>query len=139
MGSKSDYLEKAQLDAVLGGPTFALPATVYLALFTADPTDVAAAGTEATGTGYARLAITNNATNWPAASGTTATKANGVLFTMATAGGDWSSAANMTHWAIFDAVSSGNKLYHGSLTVAKPVLNGDTPTFPIGTISITED
>ena len=139
MGSKSDYLEKALLDGVLGGSAFSLPATVYLALFTTDPTDVAASGTEATGTGYQRLAITNNATNWPAASGTTATKSNGTVLTMATAGGDWSSGSNMAYWALFDASSGGNKLYYGAITTPKPVLNGDTPSFAIGAISITED
>jgi len=139
MGSKSDYLEAKLLDLVLGATAFSAPATVYLALFSVTPSD-SGGGTEATGSGYARLAITNNTTNWPNATGTSpTTKNNGTVLTMATATGDWSSGSNMVAWGLFDASSGGNLLYWGALTEAKPVLNGDTPSFAVNAISITED
>ncbi len=138
MGSKSDYFEKKVLD-VIGGTGITAPATVYVSLHTADPTD-AGSGTEATGSGYARKAVTNNSTNWPNASGTSpATKSNGTQIDMATATGDWSSGSNQTHWGLWDASSGGNLLYYGALTVAKPVLNGDTASFGVGAIVLTED
>ena len=73
-GSKSDYLENEILDHVLGGADYARPATVYIALYTADPTD-AGGGTEGSGGSYAKASVTNNDTNWPAAS--SGAKSNG--------------------------------------------------------------
>jgi len=138
--SKSNDLSLKLLNHALGGPDYVRPATVYLGFFTSDPGE-GVGGTEATGTGYARTAITNNATNFPAATGSTiGTKSNAVAFTGPTAGvGGWSSGANMTHWALFDAASGGNRMYKGALQIAKPVLEGDSPSVAIGAIVITED
>lgn len=63
---KSDFLELELLDHVLGNAAYSAPATVHFAWFTA-LTGEAGGGTEATGGGYARVAVTNNATNFPAA------------------------------------------------------------------------
>ena len=80
--------------------------------------------------------MTNNATNWPAATGRSpATKANGTVVSFGPATGDWSSAANLVAFGIFDALSSGNLLWCGLLAEAKPVLNGDTPSFAIGALA----
>lgn len=137
--SKSNYLEAQLMDHTLGGGTFTKPATVYVSLHTADPTD-AGTGTEASGSGYARKAVTNNATNFPNATGTNpTTKSNGTAITFDPATGDWSSGANLTHFGIWDASSGGNLLIKGALGVAKPVLNGDTPSFAAGAITWTED
>ena len=137
MGSKSQYLEQKVLN-FLGGENFSALATVYLALYTVAPT-ATSAGTEATGSGYVRLAIAANTTNFPAASGGgPATMSNGVTFTMATATGDWSSGSNMVAFALLDASSGGDMLYFGSLTEAKPVLNGDTPSFAPGALTFSE-
>ena len=140
MGSKSDYLEAKLLDLVLGANAFTAPATVYLALFSVTPSD-AGGGTEATGSGYARLAITNNSTNFPAATGANpATKNNGPQFTWpSAASADWSGGANMTGWGLFDSSSGGNMLHWGTFATPKPVLNGDVPFVPAGAVSITED
>lgn len=136
MGSMSDYLEKEILDHVLSAATYTAPATVYLALFTATPSDTGG-GTECTGGSYARVAITNNATNWPAATGTSpATKASGAAFTFPAATADW---GTVTSWALFDAATVGNMLYWGALSVSKAILNGDTASFASGQISITQD
>jgi len=58
MGSKTDYLENAVLNywlrANVGGLTS--PATVYVGLFTATPSDTGG-GTEVAGSGYARQVI----------------------------------------------------------------------------------
>jgi len=132
--SKSNYLENEILDHVLGGADYTRPATVYVALFTSNPNDDAS-GTEVSGTNYARKDVTNNATNWPAASG--GSKSNGTAITFAQAGsGGW---GTVTHFAIFDAVTGGNMLYHGALTTSKSVEEGDTAEFAIGAITITED
>jgi hypothetical protein len=131
--SKSNSLKNAILDHILAGPDYTRPATVHVSLHSADPTD-AGSGAELSGGSYARVAVTNNATNWPAAA--SGAKANGVAVAFPTATADWTAA---THFAIWDASSAGNMLYHGALTASKTVQNGDTLTIPIGDIDITED
>lgn len=133
MAGKSDYLENAILDHVLGGSDYTRPATVYLALFTAAPTD-AGGGTEVTGGSYARKSVTNNSTNFPAASSGVKNLHVAQSFTAASA--SW---GTVTHFGIFDASTSGNLLYWGALTASKTVDSGDTVTFAIDALSITED
>ncbi|MGC9361097.1 MAG: phage tail fiber protein [Anaerolineae bacterium] len=132
-GSKSDYLENELLDHVLGGADYTRPATVYVALFTVAPSDTGG-GTEVTGGSYARAEVTNNATNWPAASG--GVKSNGVDITFPEATADW---GTVVAFAIFDAATAGNMLYWGDLTASKTINSGDTAKFNAGELSITED
>jgi len=130
-GSFSDYLENEVLDHVLGGGDYARPATVYVALFTAAPTD-SGGGTEVTGGSYARAAVTNNATNWPAASG--GAKSNGTTITFATPTGSWGTVVAV---GIFDASSGGNLLMWADLAVNKSVASGDVVEFPAGDLDVT--
>ena len=136
MGSFSDFAESKILDQVFGGTAWVPPATLHVALFTANPSD-SGGGTEVTGGSYARVAKTNNATNWPAASGTSpATKSNGTAIDFPTATADWGTITGM---AVYDAASGGNMIGWTALTVSKPVLSGDTPSFPAGTLQVTLD
>ena len=132
-GSKSDYLELELLDHVLGNAAYSAPATVYIALYTVAPTD-AGGGTEVSGGSYARVAVTNNATNWPAAEG--GAKSNGTAITFPTATADWGTVVAV---GILDAASAGNLLYWATLTQNKTVNNGDTASFAVGELDITED
>jgi hypothetical protein len=137
MGGKSDYLENEILDHVLGGGDYSRPATVYVALFTADPGD-AGGGTEvSTGdwSDYARAAVTNNATNFPAASGGSKSNGTAISFGSATI----VSAPTITAFGIFDASSGGNLLYWGELDADKAVTDGDEVEFAIGALTIRED
>jgi hypothetical protein len=131
-GSKSDYLENELLDHVLGNAAYTAPATVYVALYTVAPTD-AGGGTEVSGGSYARVAVTNNATNWPAASG--GAKANGTAITFPTATADW---GTVVAFAILDAATAGNFLYWADLTANKTVSSGDTASFAVGELDVTE-
>jgi len=132
-GSKSDYLELELLDHVLGKATYTAPTTLYLALFTVAPTD-AGGGTECTGGSYARKSVTNNATNFPAAS--SGSKSNGVAFSFVQATASW---GECVAFGIFDAATAGNLLYWGDLTANKTVNTGDVATFEIESIVVTED
>ena len=130
--SKSDYLENALLDHVLGGGNYTRPATVYVSLHSASPGET---GTnELEGTGYARAAVTNNATNWPAAA--SGLKSNGTEIAFPAATADWVTA---THFGIWDAATTGNPMFLGTLTNPKTVEEDDIVIFPIGSIDITED
>lgn len=132
-GSKSDYLENKLLDHVLGGGDFARPATIYVALFTVAPND-STGGTEASGNGYARASVPNDATHWPASSGGTKKNGTRIVFPQAS-GGNWGTIVGA---ALYDAASGGNRLYWCSFT-GVAINNGDTANFPANSITITED
>lgn len=132
-GSKSDYLENQILDHVLGGGDYTRPATVYVALF-ASGVDDTGDGVEVSGGNYARVAVTNNATNWPAASG--GQKSNGTAITFPAATASW---GTVLAWGIFDAASGGNLLYYGTLAANKTISTGDTASFAASDLVIRED
>src|SRR5262245_55424068 len=113
------FLANELLDHLLSLATYTGPATTYIALYTATPSD-AGGGTEVTGGSYARVAYTNSVANWPAASGGTKSNANLINFGSATA--NW---GTITAVAILDASSVGNMLLYGLLTASKTVNNGD--------------
>lgn len=138
MASFSDYLEAKVLDAVFGQTALPAIGTTYVALYTANPGDASASGTEVSGGSYARVAVTNNTTNWPAASGTSPTaKSNGVAITFAAPTANW---GVVTGFAIYDALTTGNELAWGTLSVSKTINNGDAaPSFAIGALVINLD
>ena len=127
MSAISNYLENALLNATLRNTTYTSPATVYAALFTTDPTD-AGSGTECTGSGYTRKAITFAAPS----NGVTTNSAAACEFDQAT--GDW---GTLTHFAIFDALTTGNMLYYGALTASKTISSGDVFKFATSSVTVT--
>ena len=132
-GSLSNFLELEILDHVFGAAAYTAPATLYFALFTAAPTDTGG-GTEVSGGSYARVGVTNNATNFPAASG--GAKSNGAAITFPTATAAWGTVVAM---GVFDAASSGNLLAWATLATSKTIANGDAPNFPVGDFDVTLD
>lgn len=125
MADFSDYLENELLDHVFRNSSYTPPAAVYLALYTAAPSD-AGGGTQVSGGGYARQAITFGA----AASGAIA-NTSAVSFTASGA-----NFGTITHVGIFDASSAGNLLAWKAIT-SVVVNDGGTLTFPIGDIDVT--
>jgi len=136
MGSFSDHLENNLLDHVFGGVDYVRPATLYMALLTSAPNDASTGSTiaEATYTGYSRKAVTNNATNFPSASGGVKSNGTEIVFNECTGG-----SSTITHFAIVDASSGGNVLGWGALSVSKAISAGDTPKFAVGDLNITLD
>ncbi len=117
MGSMSDFLENELLDHIFNA-AYTPPATVYLGLSTADPLDDGSGLAEPSGNGYIRKAIT-----FGAAASRVITQSGDVTFDQAT--GSW---GTITHYGIFDAESAGNMMAHGSLSVSKAVVSGNTPS-----------
>jgi hypothetical protein len=126
MSAMSNYLENALVNATLRNTTYTSPATVYVGLFTSDPTD-AGSGTEVSGGSYVRKEATFGAP----ANGASVTTAD-IAFTQAT--GSW---GTVTHFGIFDASSSGNLLFHGALTTSKTIETGDVFNISAGNLSVT--
>lgn len=133
---KSDYLEAALLNHLFGGVAYTVPGTYHFALFTAAPND-AGGGTEVntSGTGYARVPVTNNTTNFPTIVAPNA-KSNGQPIAFGNASTNW---GTVTAFGIYDAGTGGNLLFWGDLTTPRSVLLGDTPRFATGALVITED
>jgi hypothetical protein len=127
MSAISNYLENALINATLRNTTFTSPAIVYAGLFTSDPTD-AGSGTEVSGGSYARKAITFAAPS----NGVTTNSAAACEFDQAT--GSW---GTITHFGIFDALTTGNLLYHGALTASKTIASGDVFKFPTSSVTVT--
>lgn len=120
------------LDHLDGKTSYTMPA-VWVAVSSTTPTLAGTNITEPSTGSYARVATTG--ATWNAAASGSVTNAAAITFPTATA--DWASAANMTYGLIFDAVTTGNCLGYGVLTVAKNVLNGDTLSIAIGALTIT--
>ena len=131
MGSFGDYAENAVLDWLFGSGD---PATWYIGLSTAAPTDDGSGIAEPSGGSYARVAVTNNATNWPATSG--GAKANGTAITFPQASASW---GTVPYFVIMDAASDGNMYAHAVLDAQKTVDSGDTLSFAVGELDITLD
>jgi hypothetical protein len=134
-GSKSAYLENKALDIILGGTSWTAPATVYIALSTAafSTASTGSSMTEVSGGSYARVSVTNNSTNWPNAS--SGSKANGAVFTFPAATANWGTVLS---FYIVDASSAGNVLYGADLTTSRTINNGDTASFAVSAITLTE-
>jgi len=128
MAGFSDYLENALLDHAFAVSAYTPAGTVYAALYTAAPTD-AGGGTECSGTGYARQAI-----SFAAAS--TGTVVNDAIVNFGTAGSAWGTVSN---FGVFDAASAGNLLAWEALTASKTIGEDDPVSFPVGQLSIALD
>jgi hypothetical protein len=126
MAEMSNYLENALINATLRNTSYTSPATVYVSLHTADPTD-AGTGTEVSGGSYARKSATFAAPS----NGVSASSAD-VTFDQAT--GSW---GTITHIGIWDAESTGNMLYHTPLTTSKTIDSGDIFKIASGSLTVT--
>ncbi len=124
MAEMSNFLENALVNATLRNTTYTSPATVYVALFTTDPTD-ANTGTEVTGGSYARTSVAFAAPSNGAA-------ASSADCTFPTCTSTW---GTVSHIGIFDASTSGNLLYHTPLDTSKTIETGDI--FKIASASLT--
>ena len=140
-GSFSDYLENKVLDAIFGQTALPAIGTVYFALFTDSNTatqrDAGTVTEVSTGTwtNYARVAVTNNTTNFPNASAGSKSNANAVSFGTATTTGN----VTVTAFGIYDASTAGNLLCWGDLSASQTVANGNPVQFNASAATITLD
>ena len=126
MAEISNFLENALINATLRNTTYTSVATVYVSLFTSDPTD-AGTGTEVSGGSYARTAVT-----FAAPSNGVTTNSADVTFPTCT------SAWGTVGWiGINDASTAGNLLYHSPLDTSKTIDTGDIFKISTGNLSVT--
>ena len=125
--SFSNYLETEILDHVFGGAAYTAPSTLYLALYTADPSDTGG-GTEVSGGSYARQTVAFTV------SGNTASNTAAVEYPTATA-----NYGTVVAVGVMDASSGGNLLAYAGLTADKAIETGDVFRVPAGDLDITLD
>jgi hypothetical protein len=126
MAEFSNYLENALINAILRNTTYTSPATVYVSLWTSDPTD-AGSGTEVSGGSYARTSATF-------ASPTNGVTTNNADITFPQATASWGTVG----WiGINDASTSGNLLFHTPLDTSKTIDSGDIFKIASGSLSVT--
>jgi hypothetical protein len=144
MTAWSDYVENNLIDWFFRGQTFTPPATVYVGLLTAAPTD-AGGGTEVTGGSYARVAISSSLANWAgtqsagsttASSGTGGTTSNNGTISFPTPTASW---GTVTSFGVYDAATGGNLLFYANLTTSKTINSGDTVSFAAGALTFQVD
>lgn len=133
MGSLTNFAENEIMDHIFNGAdgagsVYTPPATVYLSLHTADPTDTGSMAAECTGTSYARKAIAFTA------AATRALTQTGVV-TFDQAGGAW---GTISHWGICDQLAAGgNMLAYGAFAVSKSIVSGNTASVATTEVVIT--
>lgn len=129
----SDVLEAALLNHIFTDPAYTPSTTLYIGVSSTTPDDDGSNFTEPSTGAYARVSTV--AADWGAATGTApVTKSNTATKTFPTATATWLAGVNLTWFGIFEASSGGTPIATGLLTVAKPVMNGDTPSFGAGTM-----
>jgi hypothetical protein len=126
MAEISNYLENALINGTLRATSYTAPAAVYVSLHTADPTD-AGTGAEVSGGSYVRRAATFGAPS----NGVSTTTAD---ITYPTATADYGTVGWIGIW---DALTSGNLLYHTPLNIAKTINTGDTFKIVSGNLTVT--
>lgn len=125
MSQMSNYLENALVNHVFRNTAMSAPATVYVALFTSNPTDNAT-GNEVAAGGYVRQAVTFG----PPVDGSI-NNTGQINFPVATA-----TYGAVSHSAIYDSSSGGNMLVYGPLSVVKQIDTGDQFIFKPGNLVV---
>lgn len=121
----ADEGEQDMLDVYLRGAS--PPASLYVGLLTATPTDTTtlATMTETTGTGYARIAVARNTTDWP----TLALNSGDFMATSVaktfTAGGTWG-ASTYAFLGTASTGTAGKFVAYTALSATRTLVNGDT-------------
>lgn len=118
MGSISQFLGQALLNAAFRNVPFSQTAKVYLALYTSNPGDTNT-GIEVSGDTYVRQEITFGAA---ATVNNKETIKNTLEILFPAAGVSW---GTISHVGILDAETNGHLLYYGALSPTKVIGIGD--------------
>lgn len=129
MSAFSNYAENRILNHIVGQAVFELP-VVYIALFNEAPTE-AGGGTEVSGAGYQRIAVSGLFAD--AVDGSIST-AHDLMWDAAE--GAWGTIVGA---ALMDAEEGGNVLVYGEAASPKTLEEGDSYRIPAGALTITLD
>lgn len=124
-GTMTTYLRNKIYDHVFRNTAYTPPATVYIALHTADP-GLNGTANELVGTSYARQAMTVGAP-------TAGVGSNSAEIAFGPAGSDW---AAVTHVVAWDALTSGNALNGAALVTPRDATTGQVMRFLVGELDL---
>lgn len=119
------------LDRNFGSTAYTPPTTMYFGLSTTPFNIDGTGGTEPSGGAYARVALTNDKTNWGTAASASLTNSAAVTFVESTA--SWGTIVAVGIW---DALTSGNLWFYDTLTPSRSVASSTTVLFAIGAITV---
>lgn len=125
----------ANVGDATGLPAAATAGSLYISLHVADPGEGGSQTTnEASYTSYARVAVARTTGAWSESSGTVSNLA-AISFPACTGGTN-----TITHFGIgTDSSGTGTLLYSGALTASLSVSTGITPSFSIGSLTVSEE
>lgn len=127
MAALTNYGEEKMLRHLFGDLSFTMPASLFVALHTADPGETGATA-EVSGGSYARQSV---AFDWNSG-GARVENAGALSYTNMPAG-------TVSHCSIWDAVSAGNCIAKGALASPQTLSSGQGLTLAAGELRITAD
>lgn len=137
--SMSNYLEAAVLNHLFRGVTFTPPSSLYMSLFTGDPTEAGLFADECSGTDFARVAvdISTVGTVFGSPSSGVITSSAKIQFPVPGAD-DW---GTITHVALLDSATlgAGNFWLIAALSTPLQVFTGDDVNIPVAAMLVTGD
>lgn len=121
---------QAFLNSLLGSGA---PATWYMALYFTEPSP-SGGGTEMSGDTYARVALTNNNTNFTGATATSPSVVNnGTAITFATPGTNW---GTIGFWGLCSSSSGGSPTWFGSFAAPLVIISGNPVVISAGNLNL---
>jgi hypothetical protein len=123
------FLSNKIMDYNLGQTSYTVPATLYVGLSTTVIGNDGTGATEPVGNGYARVAVTNNKTNFAASSNGSLANLAAVTFPESTA--SW---GTITYIGLWDALNSGNVVLFEALTSSRLVQPNTTVVFAVSAL-----
>lgn len=125
----SAYAEKKLMDLLFGSTAYSPPVTLYAALFVVN-TEVSASGTN-----YARVAVTNNTTSFPNVTvADPYTKQVDIAVNFNTPSASWGTPDNLR---FFDMATGGNEIVKIDIATPKAIVADAQVLFDVDSISVT--
>ena len=137
MSAASNYTETNVINSLLRGVTFPVPTTVYVSLHTANPGETG--GSEVSTAAWPAYVRKDAAvggaisTGWAAPTDGVTTNSKQVTYP----GMNGASNVTVSHWALYDAATTGNLLAYGALQTSRTLQPGDVFVFDIGALTVT--
>lgn len=136
MAAASTYTRQRVMDAILRGVALSLPAGTYVSLHTADPGPAGA--NEVSLAAWPSYSRRDAAAGGAVASGWSATDTNGQTRNakqIPFPSNNGAAPVTITHFAVWDAITSGNMICYGALTTPRTVGVSEVVLFDVNTLT----
>lgn len=128
----AEAIDNSILDHYTGKTTWTAPSEIWVGLSKSTPTKTGGNVTEPSGGAYKRIQVAP--AEWLSASSSATENTGDQNYAQATA--NWLAGSNLTNMVFYTESVGGSFIGFKALTVAKPVLNGDTAKFLDGDIDL---